>query len=338
MFEELTQWIVAFVRDNQSLAIPVAFLVAFGESFCFFSVFWPGTAILAGVAGLFAASGIGASVVLPMVIAAALGGTLGYAASYWIGYYFKDSIENVWPFRNNPALIQKGELFFQKYGGWSVFLGHFFGPIRAVIPVVAGMFAMRQIPFQIANVASAVLWAGWVIASAFYFVTYIDEIFHLLREHEMLVAAALFLLAVALAIPHSLVFWPTLALFVGLGFLHLYAGGSFLPLWLASAGGAIVGDIAAYSIGENKREDLLSLRFLRGNTEAVANARKEVETQGALAILPSKAGSITRSVVPMMAGALSLNRAKFSLASVFSSLVWAGVLLAPRSVAALFGL
>ena len=36
-------------------------------------------------------------------------------------------------------------------GAWGVFVGHFFGPVRAVIPVVAGMFAMRQLPFQVAT-------------------------------------------------------------------------------------------------------------------------------------------------------------------------------------------
>ncbi len=336
--QQIVETIIAFVQENERFAIPIAFLVAFGESFCFFSVLWPGTAILVAIAALLAASGISQAIVIPAVISAAAGGTLGYALSYWIGYYFKDHIEKVWPFRKNPELIQKGELFFQKHGALSVFFGHFFGPIRAVIPVVAGMFAMRQVPFQIANILSAFIWAAGVIAPAFFLVTFKDEVFAFLINNEMLIAAVLFLLAAALAIPYSMLFWPTLALFVGLGFLHLYAGGSFWPLWLAGAGGAVVGDIAAYSIGENKRDDLLSLRFLRGNAEAVANARKEIETQGAFAILPSKLGSIARSVVPMMAGALALNRATFSLASIFSSMVWAAVLLAPRAIAALIGI
>jgi len=51
---------------------------------------------------------------------------------------------------------------------FGVFLGHFFGPIRAVIPVIAGMAAMRQIPFQIANISSAFLWAGGVIVPSFF--------------------------------------------------------------------------------------------------------------------------------------------------------------------------
>lgn len=337
MFEDIAQSIIAFVRDNQHLAIPVAFLVAFGESFCFLSVLWPGTAILAGIAGLYAASGIGSGVIVPMTLSAALGGTLGYAVSYWIGYYFKDSIDGVWPFRNNPALIRKGEYFFQKYGAWSVFLGHFFGPVRAVIPVVAGMFAMRQLPFQIANVASAVIWAGGVIASAFYVVTYSDELFTLLKTYQAVAAAGLFCLAAILALPYSMVFWPTLIAFVGLGFIELYAGANFITMWLAGTGGAIIGDIAAYTIGKTRKDDLLNLRFLGGNAGDVASALKEVENQGALAILPSKAGTLSRSLVPVMAGATALAPAKFVPASIFSSAVWAAVLLTPGAVWQMIG-
>ncbi len=267
MIEDFAQTIITFVRDNQHLAVPVAFLVALGESFCFLSVVWPGTAILAGIAGLYAASGVGPSIVVPMTISAALGGTLGYAISYWIGYYFKDSIDTVWPFRQNPDLVRKGEYFFQKYGTWSVFLGHFFGPIRAVIPVVAGMFAMRQLPFQIANFASAVIWAGGVIASAFYVVTYIEVIFQWLLAHEIVIAAIIFVLAVILAIPRSIVFWPTLALFVSLGFMHLYAGGGFLLLWLAATGGAIVGDLGAYALGERRRDGRLARASLTAEND-----------------------------------------------------------------------
>ena len=47
---------------------------------------------------------------------------------------------------------------------WSIVIGRFFGPLRAVVPLVAGVFGMRQIPFQIANVGSAMLWAFVLLA------------------------------------------------------------------------------------------------------------------------------------------------------------------------------
>jgi len=161
---DFVNMVVAFVRDHQAWAAPVAFALAFGESLAFVSLVVPATVILVTIGGLLGASDID---VIPIVLAAGVGGTLGYSVSYWIGLYFKDSITNYWPFRAYPAMMKRGQEFFEKYGVFGVFLGHFFGPIRAVIPVIAGMASMRQIPFQIANVSSAFLWAAGVIVPSF---------------------------------------------------------------------------------------------------------------------------------------------------------------------------
>jgi membrane protein DedA with SNARE-associated domain len=40
----------------------------------------------------------------------------------------------------------------------SVFIGRFFGPLRAVVPIVAGMMKMTQWKFQVANAVSAIVW------------------------------------------------------------------------------------------------------------------------------------------------------------------------------------
>ncbi len=163
--QEYADLIVNFVKANEAWAAPIAFLLAFGESLAFISLILPSTIILVGIGGLIGASGIN---LWPVVLAAGAGGTLGYAISYWIGLYFKDDIERVWPFRSFPEMIPRGRAFFDKYGAFGVFLGHFFGPVRAVIPVVAGMYGMPQLQFQIANVLSAFLWAGGVIAPSFF--------------------------------------------------------------------------------------------------------------------------------------------------------------------------
>ena len=152
---------IAFFRANHVWAIPIVFALAFGESLAFLSLLLPSTVFLVAIGGLLGASGIE---FWPVWFAAGIGGALGYAVSYWVGLYFKDSIHKLWPFTRYPEMIPKGQQFFDRYGAFGVFLGHFFGPIRAVIPVVAGMYAMRQLPFQIANISSAFLWATGVLA------------------------------------------------------------------------------------------------------------------------------------------------------------------------------
>jgi membrane protein DedA with SNARE-associated domain len=45
-------------------------------------------------------------------------------------------------------------------GDHGIFTGRFFGPLRASVPLAAGIFEMPYWQFQIANVVSAFVWAG----------------------------------------------------------------------------------------------------------------------------------------------------------------------------------
>ena len=161
---EFTETVIAFVRAHEAWAAPIVFLLAFGESLAFLSLLLPATVILLAIGGMIGASGIQ---FLPVWIAAVTGSIAGYALSYWIGLYFKDDIGKIWPFSKYPGMIPRGRAFFQKYGAYGVFMGHFFGPLRAVVPVVAGMYAMPQIPFQIANVLSSALWSTGILLPGF---------------------------------------------------------------------------------------------------------------------------------------------------------------------------
>ncbi len=62
------------------------------------------------------------------------------------------------------AQVERGEEFFKRWGVWSIFIGRFFGPLRAVIPLIAGTFEMPWLPFQIANWTSAFVWAFVLLA------------------------------------------------------------------------------------------------------------------------------------------------------------------------------
>lgn len=327
--QAIVEFIVTFVKEHESWAIPIAFLVAFGESFAFLSILWPGTAILVGITALLAASGASQAILWPAVIAAGLGGTLGYAVSYWIGLYFKDSIPNIWPFRSRPELIQHGENFFSQWGGWGVFFGHFFGPVRSVIPVVAGMFRMPQIPFQIANIASAFIWAAGVIMPSFFLVTFRDEIVAFVREYQFYVAAALFVIACANSIPMPLLAVPTLLLFVVLGAAFLYAEGSLALALLAGAGGAFLGDILAYRWGAAHKGDLHTIWEKSWSPEAADQAVAVVQRRGPLSVILSKFHTTRRSFVPLAAGAAPIPFGTFFAVALLSCVIWAAVLLSP---------
>jgi membrane protein DedA with SNARE-associated domain len=152
--------ILAFVREQEIWAAPIVFVLAFGESLAFVSLLLPATVILFGIGGLIGATGIG---FWPIWIAAASGAALGDWFSYWLGSHYKREIARVWPLSRRPNLLPRGEAFFRKWGTAGIFLGRFFGPLRSAVPLVAGICAMPWMPFQIANVASAVVWATGIL-------------------------------------------------------------------------------------------------------------------------------------------------------------------------------
>ena len=63
----------------------------------------------------------------------------------------------------HPELLPRGIEFFERHGGKSVFIGRFFGPIRAVIPLAAGVMRMPRGRFWFANVTSALVWAPMLL-------------------------------------------------------------------------------------------------------------------------------------------------------------------------------
>jgi membrane protein DedA with SNARE-associated domain len=48
----------------------------------------------------------------------------------------------------------------KRWGVLAIFIGRFFGPLRASVPLVAGIFHMPYWTFQLANFSSAFVWAG----------------------------------------------------------------------------------------------------------------------------------------------------------------------------------
>jgi membrane protein DedA with SNARE-associated domain len=163
------QEIVGFISEYSRWTLAIIFLVSFGESFAFVSFIFPGTAIMIA-AGTLIPSGI--IPLWPVLIGSVAGATLGDFISYGIGYRFGPVLETHWPFANHPHLLAKGHALFEKHGALSVFVGRFFGPVRAVVPLVAGSLHMPVERFLISNIVSAIIWApallfvGWLAVTA----------------------------------------------------------------------------------------------------------------------------------------------------------------------------
>ncbi len=158
--DSIVQPTLAFIAAHSDWAAVVMFVTAFGESFAFLSLLFPGTTLLIAAGTLMAD---GTLPYLPVMAGAVLGATLGDSVSYWIGRRFGGGIARLWPFSRHPEMLPAGIRFFERHGGKSVAIGRFFGPIRAVIPLAAGLMRMPQGRFWLANVVSAVVWAPMLL-------------------------------------------------------------------------------------------------------------------------------------------------------------------------------
>jgi membrane protein DedA with SNARE-associated domain len=152
---------VAFIKLHGAWAGPLMFIVTFGESFVGFSLLFPGTTIMviAGTLVRWPFNPNGVLSVWPLLIGGILGAVLGDAISFWLGRRFGHYLEKHWYFVRNPDLLPRGYRFFKRFGTASVFVGRFFGPVRAAIPLVAGIMDMTWRQFWIANIGSALVWA-----------------------------------------------------------------------------------------------------------------------------------------------------------------------------------
>lgn len=133
----------------------VAFLAAFLESLAIVGTFIPG-AIIVIIFGFLSAEGyfdIG-----DLIWFVALGAILGDVVSYYLGTKGKMFFKN-----ENKLLrlshLETGEEFFKKHGNKSIFFGRFIGPLRAIVPFVAGLSKMNIKIFLFWNITSGVLWA-----------------------------------------------------------------------------------------------------------------------------------------------------------------------------------
>ncbi len=148
--------ILEWLTLNPDWAGFIIFLVALCESLLIVGVLVPGALLMLGAGTLIALGALDLWITLACAIAGAVAGD---SISFWIGYHFKERIHKAWPFRSHPNILLKGERFFLKHGGKSIVLGRFVGPIRAVIPTVAGIMGMSPRHFAWVNVLSAIAWA-----------------------------------------------------------------------------------------------------------------------------------------------------------------------------------
>jgi len=153
---DLINFLLPKIEHFRMLGYWTLLLVSLLESLAFVGLIIPGSTFVVLMGAL---SARGYWDLGDLIWFAAVGAILGDGISYVLGSKGKILFsESNRIFRS--SYLERGEAFFRDHGGKSVFLGRFLGPVRAVIPFVAGISRMDPRSFYLWNILSAILWAG----------------------------------------------------------------------------------------------------------------------------------------------------------------------------------
>ena len=148
--------ITAFINIHQHFTNLCIAAIAFLESLVIIGVIMPGAVTMPTIGFLIGTWIIPAGTTLMW---STIGAILGDFVSYLLGTYLQDRIHYLWPFTKWPKLLARSETFFNKHGGKSVFVCRFIGPLRAMVPVVAGASKLSLHRFLFASIPAAALWS-----------------------------------------------------------------------------------------------------------------------------------------------------------------------------------
>ncbi len=163
--DEYWQALLAFMRENEVLIEVVLFVLAFAESIAVASAFVPSSIIFVAVGALEGAAG---GPLVPLVIAGALGAFAGDLASLAIGYYLRNDLRKIWPLSDHPRLLARARAFFWRWGIYAVIVSKLSGPLRPIVPMLAGASRMSWPVFMAASAVSSVIWSVLVLVPAYY--------------------------------------------------------------------------------------------------------------------------------------------------------------------------
>ena len=153
--QELIQNLLLNLSKHQNFVYLLLFSVSFAESFAFVGLIVPGAVfiITAGYLGF-----KGYFNIEKIILWSVLGAIFADILSYYLAKKYGEKIIKLKIFQRYNNYYNQGIKFFQKYGGISVFLGRFVGPIRPVVPFLAGLLKMDVFKFYFYAILSGILW------------------------------------------------------------------------------------------------------------------------------------------------------------------------------------
>ncbi|MFC0709639.1 bifunctional DedA family/phosphatase PAP2 family protein [Azorhizophilus paspali] len=163
--DSLTGWLTTH-PEWLGLAI---FLIACFECLAILGIIVPGTVLMFAIAAMAGSGALGLGQTLLLGYA---GGLLGDAISYALGRHFHEGIRRLPILRHHPEWLVGAEVYFQRYGIVSLLVGRYIGPLRPMLPMIAGMLDMPLPRFAAVSLLAAAGWSvvyllpGWTTGAA----------------------------------------------------------------------------------------------------------------------------------------------------------------------------
>ncbi len=145
------------------------FITAFLECLALVGIVLPGVLLMFGLAVIAGTSSLS---LLSVLLLAWLGGLCGDALSYALGYRLQHKVPKLPLLRTHPEWLINAQVHFERYGALSLLVGRFIGPLRPVLPLLAGMLSMPYTQFATVSFFAAAGWAlayiipGWLVGAA----------------------------------------------------------------------------------------------------------------------------------------------------------------------------
>jgi membrane protein DedA with SNARE-associated domain len=169
----------------------IVFIAALCESTPILGTLTPGTLFLLFFGYAAYVNGINIAV---LILIGSIGAVVGDVIGYMLGKY-----AGGWMVRNKKILkevhIEQGRGFFSRHGGKSIMIGRFVGPIRPIVPLIAGSIHMRFSKFLFWNILGAFIWASLYMLLGYFFGQYARKIEHITSGLSLILTVALIVVA-----------------------------------------------------------------------------------------------------------------------------------------------
>ncbi|MFM9941372.1 MAG: DedA family protein [Hyphomicrobiaceae bacterium] len=153
-------------------------------------------------------------------------------------------------------------------------------------------------------------------------------IVNFVRDHKAWAAPIVLILAFGESLAFVSLILPFWAILVGIGTLVGATGGAdFWVIMTAAAVGAALGDWVSYWLGIHYHEQIARMWPLSKHPDLLPRGRAFFEKWGAWAIVFGRFSGPLRASVPIIAGAVQMDRGKFQFANWTSAFLWAFVLM-----------